>query len=207
MFAWAAPRRAARGGRLNPVPLPSPQTDGGKPLMRRWPSGRPAAPSRRADPGADAIEPALGGLGVNRPAEGKRTAPSGRNRQEIDLLISRSDGPFLYDAKANRLLPVEAGDHRTLTGTQSFVKTAPRRCCWSRICPGYGGREKTPSKCRWPGRRRLHQPEHLPVLRQRGLATGVRASIDRPRSPRRWGLNSQVTAGAERGAAGPQISR
>jgi Nitroreductase family len=47
--------------------------------------------------------------GINRPADGKRTAPSARNWQEIDLMVVRADGTFLYDAASNRLLPVAAG--------------------------------------------------------------------------------------------------
>ncbi len=94
-----------------PVPLPPPQTDGGKPLMQ--------ALALRATSRAFAPDPlpaqTLSNLlwaawGVNRPAEGKRTAPSARNWQEIDLLVVRADGTFLYDAAAHRLLPVAGGD-------------------------------------------------------------------------------------------------
>jgi len=63
--------------------------------------------------------------GINRPQEGKRTAPSARNWQEVDVVVVKADGAWLYDAKAHALNPVVAGDLRALTGMQDFVKEAP----------------------------------------------------------------------------------
>ncbi|MDR2120783.1 MAG: SagB/ThcOx family dehydrogenase [Tannerella sp.] len=63
--------------------------------------------------------------GINRP-DGKRTAPSAMNRQEIDVYVVRKDGAYLYDAKGHSLTPVAAGDHRgAVAGGQDFVKSAP----------------------------------------------------------------------------------
>ncbi|HEV2448330.1 MAG TPA: SagB/ThcOx family dehydrogenase, partial [Candidatus Sulfopaludibacter sp.] len=61
--------------------------------------------------------------GVNR-ADGRRTAPSASNRQEIEIYVAAPDGVYLYDARENRLQPVVAGDMRGETGTQPFVKNA-----------------------------------------------------------------------------------
>ncbi|MDR2041599.1 MAG: SagB/ThcOx family dehydrogenase [Tannerella sp.] len=63
--------------------------------------------------------------GVNRP-DGKRTAPSAMNRQEIDVYAVRADGAYLYDAQAHSLKPVAAGDYRgAVAGSQDFAKIAP----------------------------------------------------------------------------------
>lgn len=63
--------------------------------------------------------------GINRP-DGKRTAPSAMNRQEIDVYVIRKDGAYLYDVAAHSLMPVAAGDHRgAVAGGQDFVKSAP----------------------------------------------------------------------------------
>ena len=63
--------------------------------------------------------------GVNR-QDGKRTAPSAMNRQEIDVYVIRADGAYLYDAPAHTLQPVAEGDYRpAVAGRQDFVKTAP----------------------------------------------------------------------------------
>jgi nitroreductase len=111
---------------LAPVALPAPQTDGGMPLMK--------ALKLRASSRAFAPDPipaqTLSNLlwaawGINRPQEGKRTAPSARNWQEIDVVVVNATGAYLYDAKAHALNPIVAGDLRALTGMQDFVKEAP----------------------------------------------------------------------------------
>lgn len=63
--------------------------------------------------------------GINRP-DGKRTAPSALNKQDIDIYVIMKEGAYLYDAKANSLQPVTKGDHRgAVAGGQDFVKSAP----------------------------------------------------------------------------------
>lgn len=63
--------------------------------------------------------------GVNR-ADGKRTAPSAMNKQEVDIYVVMKTGAYLYDAKANTLEPVAAGDYRgAVAGRQESVKAAP----------------------------------------------------------------------------------
>lgn len=64
--------------------------------------------------------------GVNRPASGKRTAPSAMNKQEVDIYVVLPQGSYLYDAKSHRLHLVAEGDHRgAVAAGQDFVKTAP----------------------------------------------------------------------------------
>lgn len=62
--------------------------------------------------------------GVNRPDSGRRTAPSAKNMQEIDVYVALSDGLYLYDAKAHALKPILREDIRAKTGTQDYVKDA-----------------------------------------------------------------------------------
>lgn len=63
--------------------------------------------------------------GINRP-DGRRTAPTASNRQEIDVYAIRQDGAYLYDAQAHSLKPVARGDFRAaVASAQDFVKTAP----------------------------------------------------------------------------------
>lgn len=49
--------------------------------------------------------------GVNRP-DGRRTAPSAMNAQDVDLYVFLKAGAYKYDAAAHALVPVVAGDHR-----------------------------------------------------------------------------------------------
>jgi nitroreductase len=123
--ALLAGATAIDGQPLSPISLPAPMTDGGKPLM----SALKARSSAR-EFSADALAPqTLSNLlwaawGINRP-DGRRTAPSASNRQEIDIYVTLPGGAYLWDAKANVLNPVAAGDHRAETGTQPFPATAP----------------------------------------------------------------------------------
>ena len=62
-------------------------------------------------------------FGINRP-DGKRTAATGGNRQEIDIYVAMASGLYLYDPKASLLNPVLAQDIRAATGNQEYVKIA-----------------------------------------------------------------------------------
>lgn len=63
--------------------------------------------------------------GINRP-DGKRTAPSALNKQDIDIYVILKEGAYLYDPHKNCLNAIVAGDFRpAVAGGQDFVKTAP----------------------------------------------------------------------------------
>lgn len=54
--------------------------------------------------------------GVNRPEEGKRTAPSAMNSQECDIYVFLQEGIYFYNAFDLLLAPLRSGDYRPLTG-------------------------------------------------------------------------------------------
>lgn len=63
--------------------------------------------------------------GISRP-DGRRTAPSALNRQDIDVYVVMEQGAYLYDAKAGKLRLVAEGDHRSLVAAgQNFVESFP----------------------------------------------------------------------------------
>jgi len=107
------------------IVLPRPDTTGGKPLMQVL---KERKSSREFD--AKALPPQVlsnllwAAFGVNRP-DGKRTAPSANNKQEIDIYAALANGLFKYDAKANKLVLVSSEDIRAASGEQPFVATAP----------------------------------------------------------------------------------
>ncbi len=124
-FAWLALGACfAPAQDLKPIALPAPQTEGGMPLMQalkqrhstRAFSAQPLSPQTLSNL-------LWAGFGINR-ADGHRTAPSAMNWQEVDIYVVTADGVYLYDAKANTLQPVVAGDLRSVAGTQPFVKDA-----------------------------------------------------------------------------------
>lgn len=63
--------------------------------------------------------------GINR-SDGKRTAPSAKNAQDVDVYVILEEGAYFYDAKEHALNPITAGDYRgAVAGGQDFVKAAP----------------------------------------------------------------------------------
>ncbi len=67
--------------------------------------------------------------GINRPESGKRTAPSARNFQDIDVYAVMKSGAYLYNPEKNSLDFITGGDHRALVaGRQENFATAPFFC-------------------------------------------------------------------------------
>ena len=63
--------------------------------------------------------------GVNR-KDGKRTAPSAMNRQDVTIYVGKADGTFRYDAASNKLVKIGSGDLRkAAVGRNKFIETAP----------------------------------------------------------------------------------
>jgi SagB-type dehydrogenase family enzyme len=105
--------------------LPPPDTTGGKPLMQILKDRR----TQRSFSDRSLPEQVLSNLlwaanGINRP-DGRRTAPSARNWQEIDIYVALESGLFVYEPSSHALRLVLPGDIRSATGAQDFVRTAP----------------------------------------------------------------------------------
>ena len=107
------------------IQLPAPQKTGGMPLMEALAarqSQRTFSPKPLSDQQlADLLWAAFG---VNR-ADGKRTAPSAYNKQEIGIYVALPTGLYLYQAQSNTLERILDQDIRAQTGKQPFVKIAP----------------------------------------------------------------------------------
>jgi nitroreductase len=111
---------------LKPILLPAPAMEGGMPLMQALRERKTTRKFTSEKLPPQTVSDLLWAAnGVNRPSERKRTAPSAMNRQEIAIYAAMEDGLFLYDAFANRLIPVLAEDIRGATGSQDFVRIVP----------------------------------------------------------------------------------
>jgi SagB-type dehydrogenase family enzyme len=112
---------------LKVIKLDAPDKAGGAPLMKVLndrKSDREFAPGKLKP--KDLSNLLWAANGINR-ADGKRTAPSAINAQDVDIYVITEEGAYLYDAKAHALNPVAAGDYRAaVAGSgQDFVKAAP----------------------------------------------------------------------------------
>jgi nitroreductase len=109
-----------------PIQLSAPATEGGKPLMQALKERKSAREFSPRELTLQVLSNLLwAAYGINRPASGGRTAPSTMDMREIDIYVVKKDGAYLFDAQANTLIPIAAGDLRALTGLQPFVKDAP----------------------------------------------------------------------------------
>lgn len=96
------------------IKLPAPHKTGGMPLMEALAkrSTARAFDSRELSP-QQLSDLLWAGFGINR-ANGKRTAPSARNRQELELYVLLKQGTYVYDAPKNLLRQIVEEDLRKL---------------------------------------------------------------------------------------------
>jgi nitroreductase len=163
------------------VKLPAPNTSGGKSLMQALKDRQSAR-----EFGAEKLSPQVlsnllwAAWGFNRP-DGRRTAPSASNRQEVDIYVTLPEGAFLYDAKANALTPIAAGDLRAATGTQPFPATAALNLVYVADLAKAGRSATDPQQMLNIGADVGFIAENAYLFcASEGLATVVRASVDKP---------------------------
>jgi len=123
-FIFAVLFCSLAGYAADSIQLPNPQTEGGKPLMQALKDRKTIRTfSEEKLPVQTLANLLWAAFGINRP-DGRRTAPSAKNWQEIDIYVATADGLFLWDHKKNALNPIVMKDLRTMTGTQAYVKEA-----------------------------------------------------------------------------------
>jgi SagB-type dehydrogenase family enzyme len=158
--------------------LPKPQMTGGRPLMEVLRDRH----SERSF-GARALPPQVlsnmlwAACGVNR-ADGRRTAPSAMNMQEVDVYVTLPEGTYLFDPKAHALKLVAARDLRSLAGSQPFVATAPANLVYVADYARMRGSEENKQFYAAADTGFISQNVYL-FCASEGLNTVVRAMIDR----------------------------
>jgi nitroreductase len=106
--------------------LPTPRMEGGKPLMQALRNRRTTREFSTAPLPRQIVADLLwASFGVNRPSEGRRTAPSAMNAQEIDVYVIMEEGLYLYTATAHELPKIGRADLRGTTSGQDFARQAP----------------------------------------------------------------------------------
>ncbi len=107
-----------------PIQMLKPQTGGSSPIMQLlWKRMSTKEFSPQPLPRELLSNILWAAFGINRP-DGKRTAASAGNRQEVDIYVALASGLYLYDPKTNLLNPILDQDIRAATGRQAYVKDA-----------------------------------------------------------------------------------
>lgn len=135
------------------IKLPAPQRKGGMPLMEALNNRRTIRKYQAKELSLQQISNLLwAAFGVNRP-DGKRTAPTAINAQEIMIFVFMQKGTFRYDAAKNMLIEINKKDLRRLpvprfeapltlmiasdTAKQARMRTAERKKHYSDVDTGY----------------------------------------------------------------------
>ncbi|MCS7011365.1 MAG: nitroreductase family protein [Anaerolineales bacterium] len=128
------------------------------------------------------------GFGVNRP-DGKRTAPSAYNVQDIDIYLTVAQGLFRYDAPAHRLIPILPDDLRPFTGTQGFIAAAPLTLVYVSDHRRMDASDEERLQWSWAHSGCIAQNVYL-ACAALGLAVVVRSTLDRTALAKRMNLNA-----------------
>jgi SagB-type dehydrogenase family enzyme len=162
------------------IELPKPVMEGGMPLMEALKS-RHSSRDFSGKPLSDQVLSNLlwAACGVNRP-DGRRTAPSAMNWQEIDVYVVRADGTWIYFPRENKLVLVAEGDLRAMTGIQDFVGSAAVNLVFVADMDRTSGKMLVTDKAIYVGADVgcISQNVYL-YCASEGLNTVVRGSIDR----------------------------
>jgi nitroreductase len=169
--------------------LPPAQKIGGTPLMEalaKRSSGRAYVPNKALS--LQQLSNLLwAAFGVNR-ADGKRTAGTAANRQEVDIYVLLPQGAYLYDARKHALTPVVDDDLRSVGTSQQYVKDAPLTLLFvsdlSKMTEGSTPQKQATTSFAVGA---ISQNVYLWSASE-GLATCVRAWIDRSLLMQRLGL-------------------
>jgi SagB-type dehydrogenase family enzyme len=183
LFCFVATSIAAD---LAPIKLVPPDTKGGKPLMQCLKERKTDRSFSKKKLPVEVLSNLLwAACGINRSDSGKRTAPSARNWQEIDVYVASEEGLYLYNAKTHTLDPLIKADLRKATAhflqpSRSAVAGAPIQLIYvvdyAKMTIGTSDENKL-----------LYSGADAAFISQNvylycasvGLATGVRAFVDK----------------------------
>jgi SagB-type dehydrogenase family enzyme len=111
---------------LKPIKLNAPNKERGFPIMKALDNRHSEREFSKEKLSLQDLSDLLWAAnGINR-SDGRRTAATARNNQDIDVYAIMEEGAYLYDAKAHELKPIAEGDHRPLIADkQVSINDAP----------------------------------------------------------------------------------
>lgn len=105
--------------------LLKPQKTGGMPLMEALANRKTNREYTQQELTPQQLSNLLwAALGENRP-DGRRTAPTARNAQQIEVYVLNKQGAYLYMTKEHKLKLISKGDHRKIGASQEKFQDCP----------------------------------------------------------------------------------
>jgi len=138
--------------------------------------------------------------GVNR-EDGRRTAPTARNAQQIEIYVLNKEGAYLYLPKEHALQLIAAGDHRTSGASQERFQECPLMLIFVanyNKMDGFNAEAKAMYECTDAGN--VSQNVYL-YCASEGLATCALGSIHREKLQELLKFNGKAILGQSVGVA------
>ncbi len=160
------------------IVLPRPRLDAGKPLMQCVAGRRSSRSfSDKALPLQTVSEVLFVADGITS-ADGKKSVPTARNKQNQRVYVFRADGVYLYNNKKHALDKVLEGDLRKNCGKQPFHAVAPLILVYVSDMPAVG---KTPiQQAIYSGNHCGHAAQNVYLYAaSEGLSTVICGLLDR----------------------------
>ena len=158
--------------------LPAPQKTGGMPLMEALAKRATVRSFDTTDISMQQLSNLLwASFGVNRP-DGRRTAPSANNKQEIDIYVLLKKGAYVYDAQNNKLDLVSSQDLRSQAADQRFADAPVQLIFVADLTKRGGNSEEEKLRMANIDCGYISQNTYL-YCTSEGLVTGARATVNR----------------------------
>ena len=168
------------------IKLPPPDMKGGKPLMQCLKDRKTDRSFGTKKLPVEVLSNLLwAAAGISRPDSGKRTAPSAKNWQEVDVYVAMAEGLYLYNAKNHSLDPVLKADLRGetthfLQPSRSSIEAAPLQLIYVADYSKMTIATSDENKLLYSGADSAFISQNVYLYcASEGLATGVRALLDK----------------------------
>lgn len=177
---------ASNAADLAPIKLPAPDMKGGKPLMQCLSDRKTDRSFSTKKLPVQVLSNLLwAAAGINRPDSGKRTMPSAKNWQEMDVYVAMEEGLYRYDAKSHILEPALKSDLRKATTnflqpTRSVIAAAPLQLIYVADHDKMTIGTSDENRLLYSGADAAFISQNVYLYcASEGLVTGVRALVDR----------------------------
>lgn len=176
---------------LADISLPAPQMTGGMPLMEALKARQSSRDFGTKPLSAQQLSDLLwAAWGINRQDSDKRTAPSARNWQDIEVYAVMAEGTYLYNAGKNKLEMIVKGDLRKKTGMQGFAGKAPLNLVFVSDLSRMKGVSKE-DQVIYSGAHAGYVSQNVYLFcASEGLSTVVRGSVDREALSKAMGISA-----------------
>jgi len=158
--------------------LPAAQKTGGMPLMEALAKRATVRAFDSTDISIQQLSNLLwASFGVNRP-DGRRTAPSANNKQEIEIYVLLRKGSYVYDALNNKLNLITNEDLRSQAADQRFAEAPVQLIFIADLAKRGGNSEEEKLRTANIDCGYISQNTYL-YCTSEGLVTGARGSFKR----------------------------